>query len=234
MKIRSLASGSSGNCYTVNDGFSSLLIECGIRIGEIRQGCDFKLSKMDACLISHEHGDHCKSVKDIMKAGIDCYATAGTWEAINLPGKHHRQHTIAPTKQFKIGSWAIMPFETEHDANEPVGFLMASSTGAKVLYLTDSYYCRYRFGGLTHVMVECNYHYPILLDNIEAGLVSPAQKKRILRSHFSLENVITFLCACDLSRVEEIHLLHLSNDNSDEAVFQSEVEKATGKPVYIA
>lgn len=233
MQIRTLASGSTGNCYRIDDGLTPLLIECGIRQAAIRQGCDFKLSKIAGALISHEHGDHSKAVKDIMRTGIDCYATAGTWEALNLP-PNHRQHTIAPTRQFKIGSWTIMPFESEHDANEPVGFLMASTTGAKVLYLTDSYYCRYRFQGLTHILVECNYHYPILLDNIEAGLVSPAQKKRILRSHFSMENVITFLCACDLSRVEEIHLLHLSNDNSDEAMFQAEVEKATGKPVYIA
>jgi phosphoribosyl 1,2-cyclic phosphodiesterase len=232
MQTRTLASGSSGNCYLINDGFSSLLIECGIRFGEIRQGCDFKMSQISACLITHEHQDHCKAVRDVMKAGIDCYATAGTWEAINLPAKHHRQHIITPAKQLTVGSWTILPFPIEHDAREPVGFLCASKAGYKLLYLSDSYYCRYRFQGLTHIMVECNYHYPILLENLEAGIVSPAQKKRILRSHFSLDNVRGFLQACDLSRVEEIHLIHISRDNGDPDLFVGEIEALTGRPTY--
>jgi len=32
----------------------------------------------------------------------------------------------------------------------------------KVLYLTDTAYCKYRFRGLTHIMVECNHSWDIL------------------------------------------------------------------------
>ena len=232
MNIHTLASGSSGNCYRISDGHTPLLIECGIRFSEIRKGCGFKLSEIAGCLITHEHGDHSKSAREIMRAGIELYASAGTIEALELQG--HRLHVICAKKRFSIGTWTILPFETEHDAVEPLGFLLASTAGEKLLYLTDSFYCRYKFAGLTHVMVECNYHLPILQENIEAGIVSPAQMSRIFRSHFSLDNLLAFLCNSDLSRVREIHLLHLSNDNSDPALFRSEVEKATGKPVYIA
>jgi phosphoribosyl 1,2-cyclic phosphodiesterase len=55
MDIKVLASGSSGNCYYVSDGNSSVLIECGIKIDQIRKGCGFRLSEIKACLISHEH-----------------------------------------------------------------------------------------------------------------------------------------------------------------------------------
>jgi phosphoribosyl 1,2-cyclic phosphodiesterase len=59
-------------------------------------------------------------------------------------------------------------------------------------------------------------------------------RRRLLRSHFSLENVLDFLKANDMSKVQEIHLLHLSDNNSDEVLFRRRVQEATGKPVYIA
>jgi len=67
----------------------------------------------------------------------------------------------------------------------------------------------------------------------EAGLVPPALKKRILKSHFSLENVKEFLKANDLSRVQEIWLLHLSDGNSDAERFKREIQELTGKMVFI-
>jgi phosphoribosyl 1,2-cyclic phosphodiesterase len=59
-------------------------------------------------------------------------------------------------------------------------------------------------------------------------------RKRLLRSHFSLENVLEFLRANDMSKVQEIYLLHLSDNNSDEAMFKRRVQEVTGKPVYVA
>jgi hypothetical protein len=42
------------------------------------------------------------------------------------------------------------------------------------------------------------------------------------------------LKANDLSKVQEIWLLHLSEQNSCEKRFKEEVQKITGKPTYIA
>ena len=232
MDIKVLASGSSGNCYYVSDGDSPLLIECGLPWKQIQQGIGFRTSELASCLISHEHKDHCKAVRDVMKAGIDCYMSAGTAEALGISG--HRLHIIQARQQFQLGSWAVLPFETQHDAAEPLGFLLANKTGEKLLYATDTYYIRYRFRGLTHIAVECNYSLDILRANVEAGLVEPALKTRILKSHFSLENVKRFLQANDLSKVQGIWLLHLSDNNSDCERFKREVMELTGKPTYIA
>ena len=43
-----------------------------------------------------------------------------------------------------------------------------------------------------------------------------------------------FLCANDLTNVANIVLLHLSDNNSDEKNFVSEIERQTGKVVYAA
>jgi len=228
----SFASGSTGNCYRITDGRTPLLLECGIKIDQIRKGCGFRLSEIKACLISHEHQDHSKAVKDIMRAGIDCYMSQGTAEALGLFG--HRLHIIKAKQQFRIGTWAILPFETQHDAQEPLGFLLANQDGEKLLYATDTYFIRYRFQGLTHILIEANYSLDILKRNVEAGLVQKELKSRLLKSHFSLENVKRFLQANDLSKVEAIFLLHLSDGNSDAERFKREIQEISGKPVYIA
>ncbi len=226
------ASGSRGNCYRVTDGSTPLLLECGIPYKEIQKAFNFRVSEIAGCLVSHEHQDHAKAIKDIMKAGIDCYMSRGTAEALGLSG--HRVHIIKAKQQFRIGTWTILPFETQHDAAEPLGFLLANRDGDKMLYATDTYYIRYRFQGLTHIAVECNYSLDILRANVEAGMVEPALKNRILKSHFSLENVKKFLLANDLSKVQEIWLLHLSDGNSDAAGFKKAIQAATGRMVTVA
>ena len=232
IEIAALASGSTGNCYRVSDGSTPLLLEAGIRFKEIQQKLGFQLFDIIGTLVSHEHGDHSKAVKDIMKAGIDCYMSAGTIEALELSG--HRVKVIRDRKQFQIGTWTVLPFETQHDAAEPLGFLVANETGDKLLYATDTYYVRYRFAGLTHIMVECNYSLDILRKNVASGAIHLALKNRILQSHFSLENVKKFLLANDLSKVQEVWLLHLSENNSDEEHFKREIQEIAGKPVYVA
>lgn len=232
IEITTFASSSRGNCYRVTDGETPLLLECGIRYKEIQRGLQFRVSEIVGCLISHEHKDHCKALADITKAGIDCYMTRGTTEALGATG--HRIKIIKPREQFKIGTWAILPLEIQHDAVEPVGFLMANRAGDKLLYATDTYYVRYRFRGLTHIMVECNHSKDILEENVRSGAVPIEHKNRLLRSHFSLDNVKEFLRANDLSRVQEIHLIHLSDGNSDAERFKREIQELTGKEVYVA
>lgn len=232
IQFRPLASSSAGNCYHVTDGRTELLIEAGIRFTDIRKALDFRVTRLAGVLISHEHMDHSRAAADLAKAGVDVYASAGTIAARGLTG--HRIKVVEPKRQFDIGTWTIMPFDVEHDAEQPLGFLLANRDGEKLVFITDSYYCRYTFSGLTHIAIEANYSLRILDENIAAGRVHPAMRPRLLRSHFSLENVLDFLRANDLSIVQEVHLLHLSDNNSDEELFRRRVQEATGKPVYIA
>ncbi len=231
MEIKALASSSKGNCYLVCDGSTSLMLECGIRYSDIQRGLNFRVSQVEGCLITHEHGDHGKAVKDVMKAGINVYTSKGTAEALGVSG--HRVKTIEARQSFTIGTWTVLPFETEHDAAESLGFLLVNKQGEKLLFATDTYYIKHRFNGLTHIMVEANYSMDILKENIEAGRVPAVMKKRLMRSHFSLENVKEFLKANDLSKVEEIWLLHLSDSNSDEQRFKQEIQQLTGKIVIV-
>lgn len=233
IRIQPLGSSSAGNSYLIDDGHTRLLLEAGIRYRDIQRGIGFQTASLGGCLITHEHGDHCKSVKDVLKAGIDVYASYGTWDALKLDG-HHRAHPVKSQQPFTIGTWTVLPFDVQHDVSEPLGYLLANQAGDKLVFLSDTYYCRYRFSGLTHVMVECNYSLDVLNANVATGKVPYAMKKRLMKSHFSLENMLDFLRANDLRKVEEIWLLHLSDTNADEDLFKRTVQEATGKLVYVA
>lgn len=142
---------------------------------------------------------------------------------------------VKALEQFRIGTFTILPFDTQHDAAEPLGYLVYSNkTKEKLLFATDTYYIRYKFQGLTHIMVECNYASDILQSNIQEGLVPEGLKNRLLQSHFSLEHVKEFLRVNDLSNVQEIWLIHLSDGNSDAKRFKKEIQELTGRMVFVA
>lgn len=174
--------------------------------------------------------DHSKAAKDLMKSGVDLYCSRGAADALKLEG--HRLNIIKARQQFQVGAWTVLPFEVEHDAAEPLGFLLASG-GEKILYATDTFYIRYRFTGLTRILLEVNYAQDILDANVERGL-SPAHRRRVMRSHMSLGTAKEFLRANDLSKVKEIWLCHLSDGNSNAERFKREIQALTGRPVTVA
>ena len=231
LEVRALASSSAGNAYLVTDGRFPLLLDCGLSVRELKKATGYRLTGLAGCLITHEHQDHCKAAADMMRAGVDCYMSRGTAEALGLAG--HRLKVVRALEQFPVGPWTVLPFETVHDAAEPLGFLIAGE-GEKVLYLTDTAYCPYRFTGLTRIMIECNYSREILDRNIEAGNLHPGLRRRLLRSHMGLDRVLDFLAANDLTAVREIILVHLSDGNSDAGEFKRQVQAATGRMVRVA
>ncbi|WP_074349619.1 MBL fold metallo-hydrolase [Proteiniborus sp. DW1] len=236
MKLKVLASGSKGNCYILNSPTGSLLIEAGIPWKEMLKGLDYDISNVLACLVSHEHLDHSKSVADVMKAGIDCYMSKGTIDALNIP--HNQSYRAIPARegfQIDFGDFTVLSFKTEHDAADPRGFLIQyRPTKEKFLFITDSYYSKYKFKGLNYILIECNYIKETLDQNIENGYIDDSMKPRLLQSHFSLENVKEFLKANDLSQCQNIILLHLSDRNSDENQMIKEIEELTGIRPYVA
>ena len=226
MEIKSLASSSNGNCYLISDGSSSLLIECGINVKKIINHVD--LTKVKGCLISHEHRDHSVAFKDILKYTY-VYASKGTLDALNEKYKIPEydlfyQGVLEAGNKIRIGSFQVVSFSTEHDAKEPLGFLIYSTvTNEKLLFATDTYFIRNKFVGLNYIMIECNYS----KDTINPDL-SKGERMRLLQSHFELENVKTFLKVNDLSKCHRIYLMHLSSRNSDAQRFKKEIQETTG------
>lgn len=233
MKLKVLSSSSKGNCYILESPTGSLLLECGLPWKQILQGLNYDISNVVGCLVSHEHKDHSKTIEDVAKAGIDVYTSQGTIDALGL--NHYRINGVQVKKHFTAGDFLVISFDTEHDAADPRGFLIQyQPTKEKLLFITDSYYCKYKFRDINYLLIECNYIKETLDKNIENGYINEAMKPRLLQSHFSLENVKEFLKANDLSQCREIVLLHLSDSNSDANQMIREIEEVTGITPKIA
>lgn len=223
--IKVLASGSKGNCYIVQAEGETLLLECGITWKEILKGLDFKVNNVIGCLVTHEHKDHCRSIKNVLENGIDVYCSNGTKESINI--EHYRIKKVKHMKKFKVGGFTIIPFNTEHDTAEPLGFIINHRTIGSILFATDTYYLKYSFKGINHMLIECNYSEDILEE------LEPYQA-RLFKSHMSLETLKEFLKASDLSKLETLTLIHISENNGDPDRFKKEIEGVTGVPVNVA
>jgi phosphoribosyl 1,2-cyclic phosphodiesterase len=232
MKFTPLASSSKGNAYLLQaDGVPPLLLEAGIPIKHLRAKLHehgIVLSDLAACFVSHEHQDHAKAVKDLLKAGVDIGMSYGTAKVLDVNG-HYRAHPIVAGRQMEIGPWTILSFHLEHDAEEPIGFFIGHR-GERLLFIADTGYVKDRFSGITIAAIECNNLAEILSKNILEGHIPAIVGKRVRRNHMNLENLISMLKANDLSRCRAIYLMHLSDGNSNESRMIKEVQEATGIP----
>lgn len=227
IEVQVIASGSSGNCYRIKSGSSQLLLEAGIPIKKIKEAINWELGNIDGCLVTHEHMDHAKAADDLLREGVELFMSRGTAEALLLEDKVRE---VEADTVFSIGKWTIMPLQAQHDAAEPLAWLISDGED-KLLFATDTYYLNYKFTGLTLVMLECNYSDEILKQRMLDGVISQSQARRLLRSHFSLRHACLFFSKLDLSLVRQIWLLHISGMNGNPKLFETEIKKITGKPV---
>lgn len=235
--IKVIGSGSSGNCYLANINGTKILLEAGLPFKKIQKALNYKMSEIIACLITHEHMDHAKAVKDLMKAGIDILATRGTIEALDLHG-HRLQILKKRLNGDYINYWQyginVQPFEAVHDVKEPVNFYIKDiNTQESLLFITDTAYLKYKIPKTDILMVECNYVKKIIDEKVDSGSLNISLRNRIVRNHMSLETLLEALKYADLSKLKKIYVLHLSDSNSDERLIKDEIQKATGVVVEV-
>ena len=220
IEFRSYASSSSGNAYLVTDGETRILLECGISRGKLQKLSGFTLSQIDGGLVSHEHKDHAKIVKELVERGMKVYMSQGTADALEVEGVE----IVESMEQFNVGTFDIVPFATFHDAREPLGFLIKSRVDGDVLaFATDTVNLRYQFPGLNILAIEANYDKAIL-ERCER--IPEKVRYRITNSHMEIDTLCNYLRTLDLTHCREIHLLHLSDATSHEGHFLNKVARA--------
>lgn len=233
MKFTTIASSSKGNAYLAEaEGIPPLLIEAGIPAKQLREKLPVGLSTLAGCLISHEHTDHSRAVKSLLKAGVDCYMSSGTAVALDILDNHRVLCLLAGTIE-PVNGWKVLPFALNHDAAGPLGFLIGHKN-ERLLFIPDTAYVKQKFKGITILAIECNYIQEILSENILNGSVNKTVGNRIRQNHMNLKNLIAMLKENNLSLCREIWLLHLSSANSNEKRMIKEVQEATGIPTYAA
>lgn len=224
MRFESIASSSHGNAYMLDDGWTKLLIECGLTYKKLTQGLGWKLSEIDGVLVSHEHKDHAGCVEKLLKDGMDCYMSSGTAEALELPEKLlELAHGIEAGEMFTVGSMHILPFQTYHDALEPLGFCIQSEVDWDIfVYAIDTVNLPYRFPGVNILAVEANFDKEILA---RCEKMPEKVRKRVSNTHMEIEMLCRCLKRMDLRACRELHLMHLSDATSHEGHFINKVRR---------
>jgi phosphoribosyl 1,2-cyclic phosphodiesterase len=174
-------------------------------------------------------GDHSKSVTDFLDAGIPVLADESVFEQYRVRPSVLALHQ----KEYKFGGFSIKPFSLEHDVPN-FGFLLNHSEMGKSVFITDTGEIRYSFKKLNNIIVEANFSDEIIEENILNGSVHPIHEQRVRRSHLSLQKCVDWLGAIDLSSVNNIVLIHLSEQNSDADLFRETVADRFGKNVFVA
>lgn len=233
MMLKVLGSSSAGNGYILDNGGEALLLECGVDFKRALRSIDYQVSRLVGALVSHEHGDHCKHIKRVLEARIPCYMSGGTAQALGL-ADHPMVHRAQPLERYTLGGFTVRPFLVQHDSVEPLGFLIDHPEMGTTLFATDTYYLKYKFRKLSHILLECNYRIDILEENVASGIVSLTQRDRTLRSHMEYSTCRDTLLSNDLSQVHNIVLIHLSSANSDADAFRQEIANETCLDVHIA
>lgn len=228
MTFEQIYSSSRANLYTVtaNNG-RRLLLECGVRWPILLKALNYDLSNIDACLLTHEHQDHACAIKQVMAAGIDVYASDGTFEALGVKGR--RAKSVPHGYYYDIvvfGSFHIFPFDIIHDAAEPLGYIITNE-GEYLLFCPDSGFIKQRFAiPFTIIALECSYDIKILEHRVDTQDINETLAKRLLASHAEKQTTMNYLAEfCNLSKCLEIHLLHCSADNLDKKATKKEFEK---------
>jgi ribonuclease BN (tRNA processing enzyme) len=104
----------------------------------------------------------------------------------------------------------------------------------KLVFITDTKYCPYKFHELNHILIEANYSLELMNERLINGQIQGYLYNRVMESHLSFEETKKFLLANNLSQVHNVVLLHLSDSNSHAQRFMQETKELTGKSVYVA
>ncbi len=219
MRFIVLGSGSGGNAAVIEAGGVRLLIDAGLSAKQLidrMKASGVDPAGLNAVLITHEHGDHIRGLRVLMKSlAVPVYATPSTSRLIRDGGVDSASWKIFESgAQFNFNGLSVQSFAVPHDAVEPVGFVfrhdekalgLLSDTGHVTKLITE------RLRGVHALFVEANYDDALL----EADTKRPwSTKQRISSRHGHLSNAQTAALVAELAPagLRRVVLGHLSRD----------------------
>ena len=231
LKLYPLYSGSSGNMYLVKSPTSTVLVDIGVSFKSLKtclENLNMDTSDISALLITHEHSDHTKGLTTfINKTNIPIYTTTGTSNYLLDKFADKLKNTpniniVKPETSIQIGDILVIPFETSHDAAEPVGYTLQNGDSTLTIatdlgYVSDNVYEHLLNSKLS--VIESNYDRNLLL----MGDYTYPLKCRIQSDLGHLSNNDTANLILNLARngKRDFVLGHISKNNNepDQAMF---------------
>lgn len=219
MRVASLGSGSKGNATIIQQGATTVMVDCGfsLRQCELRmQRLGIEPESLDAILVTHEHSDHSAGVERLSERyGIPLWTTVGTARAVLQNGLDFNR--LSEGTVVSIGELQVLPVTVPHDANEPLQFVFEDlNSGKRFGILTDAGHITSHmvscFGALSGLLLEFNYDEQML----ENGPYPPMLKQRVGGQHGHLSNSqsVELLNQIERQLLECLIAAHISEKNN--------------------
>jgi phosphoribosyl 1,2-cyclic phosphodiesterase len=236
-----LGSGSKGNAIYFSSGDTRLLIDAGLSgkaIIERLASLDVDINTIDAILISHEHIDHIRALRKLaIQKDIPVLANAETAKAIYAKlGDCPKFQIFTSGETFQFQDLSIHPFLIQHDAAEPVAFIIETDD-TKFGFCTDLGFAttlvRSRLQGCHYLYVEAN-HQPSMVHACPRPMI---YKQRVLgrSGHLSNEACAELIDEIYHDDLRHVHLAHLSEEcNNPDVALKIMEEKLGGRPLTIS
>ena len=233
LRFSILGSGSAGNSALLRTDDTRVLVDAGFsakKLEALLAAAGEKLASIDAIFLTHEHSDHAAGLTGLARyPQIKVFANRGTAEKVQAGLKHRVAWSLFETgATFRFRDLEVSSFAVPHDAQDPVGFLIAHGEDdllaprRSLAWLTDlghaPAHVRERIREADVLVIEAN-HCPQML---EADTKRPwATKQRISGRHGHLSNTAAreLLESVAGARWRHVFFAHLSRDcNSPAAV----------------
>ena len=233
MRFISFSSGSCGNCCFLQGPHSGILIDAGVSIRRVKREMEavhLGYPDISAILVTHDHGDHIRSLGSFCKR-----LTVPVWTTPTLHDALSRhpftRDWIAPCRQnLQAGVWNpvtedfdVQYFVVPHDATQCIGFAIRSE-GELFVLMTDLGHTTpeaLQWASLAStVVVESNYDMDMLL----GGDYPQVLKDRISHGIGHLSNDACAKAIGDFLHpgLRNLFLCHLSgNNNTPELAYES-------------
>lgn len=217
MQIKTIASGSKGNCTIVICNQTKLIIDMGISFLTLKKCIEessLSFNDFDGILITHCHKDHIKGVATLLnKTSIGVYIPEAMYESLKETIQYERCKFV--DDNFKINDVEIELIHTSHDAPSSVGYII-NHNDKSLVYVTDTGYINRKY--LARMinknlyMIESNHDEVMLMD----GPYPRFLKERVIsdKGHLSNSTTAKYLSKIIGERTKNIILAHLSETNN--------------------
>ena len=223
----SLGSGSEGNSFLIKTDKTIFMVDCGFnyketvnRLSEL--GLTF--SDINHILITHEHEDHMRAIKMIIKKEkIQISCSYGTAKKIGIVDE---VNIINPGDIVVDNDLQVEVVPVPHDAREPCHYVFKKDT-LKIGIITD-------FGSLTPKIIESysNLNYLVVEANHDANLLMKSSyptslKNRIFGKLGHANNDLTFdlISQIKKDKLKKIIFCHLSKQNNQKEIIKHTVKE---------
>ena len=239
LRIISLYSGSTGNCFVISAPCGTLLIDAGKNAKRLHAALSevgIDADSIGAILVTHEHTDHISALPVFLKKHpVPVHIANGSaYKLLPHPSVEPLLHTHPPIYEECICGMRVVSFPTPHDSRASVGYRIEipceDGTVYRIGYATDIGYVtpeiEEALTGCDAVILESNHDYDMLM----TGPYPYDLKKRIASRHGHLSNPDSAALAARLcaAGTKKLMLAHLSQENNAPDIALGECIGAVG------